>query len=56
MNSLQILESKYVSIAMVSHFQIMVVVVGVGVPILDIIGADPATSFFVRSIAIYLDE
>ena len=45
-------EGKYVSIAMVSNLQIFVV----GVPILIILGADPQSSFFVRSVIIWMND
>ena len=44
-------EGKYVSIAMISNLQIFIV----GVPILIIIGTDPVTSFFVRSVVIWMN-
>jgi ABC-type amino acid transport substrate-binding protein len=46
-------EGKYVSIAMASNLQIFVV----GVPILIIVGSgDPGTSFFVRSVMIWMND
>ncbi|CAB9524661.1 acid type B receptor subunit 2 [Seminavis robusta] len=45
-------EGKYISIAMISNLQIFVV----GVPILVIIGADPQTGFFVRSVIIWMND
>lgn len=48
----QFSEGKYVSIAMVSNLQIFVV----GVPVLVIIGNDPQTSFFVRSVMIFIND
>jgi hypothetical protein len=45
-------EGKYVSIAMISNLQIFVV----GVPILIILGTDPQTSFFVRSVIIWMND
>lgn len=45
-------EGKYVSIAMISNLQIFVV----GVPVLIVAGSDPATSFFVRSVVIWMND
>ncbi|CAB9504119.1 acid type B receptor subunit 2 [Seminavis robusta] len=45
-------EGKYVSIAMVSNLQIFVV----GVPVLIVVGSEPATSFFVRSVVIWMND
>lgn len=45
-------EGKYLSIAMMSNLQIFVV----GVPILVIIGTDPQTGFFVRSVIIWMND
>ncbi|CAB9510907.1 acid type B receptor subunit 2 [Seminavis robusta] len=45
-------EGKFVSIAMISNLQIFVV----GVPILIIVGNDPQTAFFVRSVIIWMGE
>lgn len=45
-------EGKYLSIAMISNLQIMVV----GVPILIIIGADPQTGFFVRTVIVWMND
>ena len=50
--STQFSESKYLAIAMVSNMQIFVV----GVPVLIIVGADPETSFFVRSVIIWMND
>ena len=48
----QFSEGKYVSIAMISNLQIFVI----GVPILIIIGTDPQSSFFVRSVIIWMND
>ena len=45
-------EGKYVAIAMLSNLQIFVV----GVPVLVILGSDPQSSFFVRSIIIWMND
>jgi len=45
-------EGKYVSIAVVSNLQIFVV----GVPVLIVVGSDPATSFFVRSVMVWMND
>ncbi|CAB9519450.1 acid type B receptor subunit 2 [Seminavis robusta] len=45
-------EGKFVSIAMISNLQIFVV----GVPILIIVGNDPQTAFFVRSVIIWMND
>ena len=45
-------EGKYVSIAMISNLQIFIV----GLPILMILGADPKSSFFVRSVIIWMND
>ncbi|CAB9516314.1 acid type B receptor subunit 2 [Seminavis robusta] len=45
-------ESKYVSIAMISNLQIFVV----AVPVLIILGSDPQSSFFVRSVIIWMND
>lgn len=45
-------EGKYVSIAMISNLQIFLV----GVPILIILGASPQSSFFVRSVIIWMND
>lgn len=45
-------EWKFVSIAIVSNLQILMV----GVPVLIVVGADPAASFFVRSVVIWMND
>jgi len=45
-------EGKYVAIAMVSNLQIFVV----GLPVLLILGTDSETSFFVRSVIIWMND
>ena len=45
-------EGKYVSIAMVSNLQIFIV----GVPILIMLGSDPVSSFFVRTVIIWMND
>jgi len=45
-------EGRYVAIAMVSNLQIFVV----GVPVLAILGSDSKTSFFVRSVIIWMND
>ncbi|CAB9510051.1 acid type B receptor subunit 2 [Seminavis robusta] len=45
-------EGKTVSIAMVSNLQIFIV----GVPVLIIVGYDPQSSFFVRSVIIWMND
>lgn len=45
-------EGKYVAIAMVSNLQIFVV----GVPVLVIVGTDPGTSTFVRSVIVWMND
>jgi hypothetical protein len=45
-------EGKYVSVAMFSNLQIFVV----GVPILIILGSDPETSFFIRTVIIWMND
>lgn len=48
----QFSEGKYVSYAMISNLQIFIV----GVPILIILGASPATSFFTRCVIIWMND
>jgi len=48
----QFSEGKYVTIAMLSNLQIFVI----AVPVLIILGADPETSFFVRSAVIWIND
>lgn len=45
-------EGKYLTIAMISNLQIFVV----GVPVLIILGSDPKTSFFVRSVIVWMND
>lgn len=45
-------EGKYVSIAMLSNLQIFLV----GIPVLIVVGSDPAASFFVRSVVIWMND
>ena len=45
-------EGKYVTIAMISNLQIFVV----GIPVLAIVGSDPQSSFFVRSVIIWMND
>ena len=45
-------EGKYVAIAMISNLQIFVM----GVPVLIIMGSDPQSSFFVRSIIVWMND
>jgi len=45
-------EGKYLSVAMVSNLQIFIV----GVPVLIVVGSEPATSFFVRSVVVWMND
>jgi hypothetical protein len=45
-------EGSYVSIAMVSNFQIFVV----GIPLLIILGTDPVSSYFVRVVIVWMND
>lgn len=48
----QFAEGKYVTVAMISNLQIFVV----AIPVLIILGSDPETSFFVRSVIIWMND
>lgn len=43
---------KYISIAMFSNLQILIV----AIPVLIILGSDPVSSFFIRSLAIWIND
>jgi hypothetical protein len=45
-------ESKYIAMAMISNFQIMLI----GIPVLILIGSDPSTSYFVRSTMVWIND
>ena len=45
-------EGKYLTVAMISNMQIFVV----GIPVLLIIGSDPGTGFFVRSVIVWMND
>lgn len=45
-------EGRFVSIAIISNLQILVV----GVPVLIVVGSEPATSFFVRSVVVWMND